>query len=443
MPSHVDALLIAATACVLARPASGAVYWTDRGDGAIRRAEADGSAQELLVTGVPGAQGIGIDCVEGHIFWADSTLLRISRANLDGSQMGVFLDGASQFTPVGLSVDAVNRMVYWTDPVLGRIQRAGLENPVPEDFQTGLAAPQDVAVDPILGRVYWTEGSAGIFYAPIAGGAPTPLVGSFVGSATVIAEHPVPCQVVWRAADRLSRADCLGIGVQDLVQSPGDVLGIAIDQASSAILWTDGAAGIIWRLDSGNPVPQPIITGLSMPWRLAVGPAVVPPLITTQPLGQAVENTGVATFSVEAIGAQPLSYAWFRDGDPLSDDGHVSGSGAAMLTIVASHADSGLYHCLVSNHDGATATVPSALAVRFCDSNGLPPPYSSAPQASPCHADLDADCDVDILDFALFSASYGNVVPAGATGDLDCDGIITVFDFAVFLSQFGCGQATP
>lgn len=437
-------LAIVAGTCLPASPVVAdldTLYWTDRGDGTICRAALDGTGLETLITNLPGPQGIGVDPIGARIYWADSTLQRISRANLDGSNVEVVLDGSGQFIPVGLAIDASARLVYWSDPVFGRIQRAPLDAGSVESFQTGLASPQDVSVDPILARVYWAEGSAGIRHAPSSGGPPASLVLPFTGSATVVAQAPLPCQVVWRAANRLTRADCLGLGTEDLVIGPGNVVGLVVHPDTGAVYWSDADAGTIRRLEEGAPGDEVVIAGLAMPWRMALGPREAPPTIVMQPLSQAVQPNDVAGFSVEAIGTQPLAYAWRRDGVALVDGAHVSGSATPSLSVIATHADTGLYDCLVSNTDGAAASNPVALAVRFCPGGAGGAIQASG--ASACVADMDGDCDADIFDFTLFSGAFGAEVDPGAPGDFDCDGIISVFDFAIFSAQLGCDDEAP
>ena len=54
---------------------------------------------------------------------------------------------------------------------------------------------------------------------------------------------------------------CLGIGTEDLLLSPGDVHGMAVDPTSQALFWTDTDGGSILRLDEGAPAAQTIISG--------------------------------------------------------------------------------------------------------------------------------------------------------------------------------------
>jgi len=61
------------------------MYWTGRGSGDIRRANLDGSAQEILVQSLNAPSGIALDLSTGHIYWAESGGGIIRRSNLDGT----------------------------------------------------------------------------------------------------------------------------------------------------------------------------------------------------------------------------------------------------------------------------------------------------------------------------------------------------------------------
>ena len=55
-----------------------------------------------------------------------------------------------------------------------------------------------------------------------------------------------------------------------------------------------------------------------------------------------------------------------------------------------------------------------------------------------CAGDLDGDDDTDVLDFGLFTASFGQAVPPFTAGDLDGSGFVDVLDFSIFATDFGC-----
>ncbi len=82
------------------------------------------------------------------------------------------------------------------------------------------------------------------------------------------------------------------------------------------------------------------------------------------PIATLVGNN--ASFSVAVAGTAPFAYQWRRDGSPLSDGGHVSGTHAASLVLTpAQGADAGLYDCVVTDACGTQATSAGA-ALGFC-----------------------------------------------------------------------------
>jgi hypothetical protein len=89
-----------------------------------------------------------------------------------------------------------------------------------------------------------------------------------------------------------------------------------------------------------------ILTNFSL-FRLE-GLAAVP-VISTAPVAQRVTVGASATFSVEATGTGPLTYAWSKDGTALA------GATAARLFFQqVGLGNAGSYRVKVSNPDGTT-----------------------------------------------------------------------------------------
>jgi hypothetical protein len=61
------------------------IYWNDFDDGHIRRANLDGSGQEILVSGLTTPGGLALDLTGGKMYWADRDLGDIRRGNLDAT----------------------------------------------------------------------------------------------------------------------------------------------------------------------------------------------------------------------------------------------------------------------------------------------------------------------------------------------------------------------
>jgi uncharacterized protein YpmS len=84
---------------------------------------------------------------------------------------------------------------------------------------------------------------------------------------------------------------------------------------------------------------------------------LVPATITGQPTDQVTCFSGVALFSVSAGGTTPLNYQWFFNGAPLADDGQISGSATAALTVSdVSPANVGNYQVVVTNAYGSATS---------------------------------------------------------------------------------------
>jgi hypothetical protein len=102
-----------------------------------------------------------------------------------------------------------------------------------------------------------------------------------------------------------------------------------------------------------------------------------PPTIVNQPADQGVDAGYPATFLVQATGAAPLTYQWWKDSAPLADGGNVLGVTSNQLSLFqAAQADVGLYFVIVSNHNGS---VTSSIAALTLNTN---PPVIVTPPAN-------------------------------------------------------------
>ncbi len=89
-----------------------------------------------------------------------------------------------------------------------------------------------------------------------------------------------------------------------------------------------------------------------------------PPHITMQPLSLTRVAGMTATFSVNALGDQPLFYQWQKNGTNLTDSGNISGSSTSTLTLAfLTVADDGNYSVIVSNSVHSVSSDKAALTV--------------------------------------------------------------------------------
>lgn len=89
-----------------------------------------------------------------------------------------------------------------------------------------------------------------------------------------------------------------------------------------------------------------------------------PPFISRQPSDLEVVPGEPAAFVVQAIGTQPLSYRWQKNGSDLSDGDRISGATTTTLSISdCRYDDRGSYRCVVSNPEGSATSNEANLSV--------------------------------------------------------------------------------
>jgi DNA-binding beta-propeller fold protein YncE len=134
------------------------IYWIDSYLDQIKRANLDGSDVELIVNlGDSNPQGIDIDNEHGKIYWIDSYLGAIKRANLDGSNIEL-IDSLGNAYPRGIVIDDKHGKIYWVDSYLDVIQRANLDGSDVKSIDSlGNAVPEDIAIDKRNNKIYWVD----------------------------------------------------------------------------------------------------------------------------------------------------------------------------------------------------------------------------------------------------------------------------------------------
>jgi hypothetical protein len=147
-------------------PVAAKIYWTHGGTpGLIRRADADGSNQQLLLSGLNNPRGLSLDTLNGWMYWSESqpegnAMGLIRRAHLDGTGVQTIYtltpyDPA--FSYVGMpSVDPANGYVYFC--AANEIRRVKLDGT--GSVQTvvrGVNTAVAVALDVSNNRIYFLD----------------------------------------------------------------------------------------------------------------------------------------------------------------------------------------------------------------------------------------------------------------------------------------------
>ncbi|KAL0602475.1 Nidogen-2, partial [Plecturocebus cupreus] len=96
--------------------------------------------------------GIDYDCQERMVYWTDVTGRTISRVSLELGAEPETIVNSGLISPEGLAIDHIRRTMYWTDSVLDKIEKAQLDGSERRVlFHTDLVNPRAIAVDPIRG----------------------------------------------------------------------------------------------------------------------------------------------------------------------------------------------------------------------------------------------------------------------------------------------------
>ncbi len=109
---------------------------------------------------------------------------------------------------------------------------------------------------------------------------------------------------------------------------------------------------------------------------LAIGLATAP-VITQQPASRAVDSGSPVTFTVTAIGSEPLAYQWQRDGGNL-----LNATNSSYSIANGQPSDNGVYAVRVSNAAGSVISSNALLTVTPADTVGpalSAPRYGAAP----------------------------------------------------------------
>lgn len=150
-----------------------------------------------------------------------------------------------------------------------------------------------------------------------------------------------------------------------------------------------------------------------------VGRRGTPTSINSQPDGGgSLESGDTFSSSVSASGTGPFSYLWRRDGDPLFDDGRITGTNTATITISPVRlADAGTYTVDVFGSCGTVTSTPVMLTVT-------------------CDADVNNDGLLSVGDILDFLSAWSSTVPSA---DINGDGLYTVGDILDFLALWASG----
>ena len=129
-------------------------------------------------------------------------------------------------------------------------------------------------------------------------------------------------------------------------------VGAALNANSTVTLLSRSAGGRIWAAGDFTTYSSAAAN------RILVLEGTTPTVaIAAQPQGKAANAGSSASFTVAATGDNGFTYAWFKDGDPLTNGGRISGATSATLTITSlADSDSADYSVVVTTPSEESVT---------------------------------------------------------------------------------------
>uniref|UniRef100_A0A8C5MYQ0 LDL receptor related protein 4 n=1 Tax=Leptobrachium leishanense TaxID=445787 RepID=A0A8C5MYQ0_9ANUR len=194
---------------------------------------------------------VGVDPLDGLVYWADSTLRKISRAALDGSNhQDIITNGLA--TTDGLAVDAIGHKVYWTDTGTNRIEVANLDGSMRKVLiWQNLGSPRAIALYHEMGYMYWSDWgeNAKLERAAMDGSGRTVLISLNLGWPNGLAVDKAGSQLLWADAhtERIEASDLMGRNRRILVSPVHHPYGLTL--LGAHIYWTDWQTRSIQRAD--------------------------------------------------------------------------------------------------------------------------------------------------------------------------------------------------
>jgi low density lipoprotein receptor-related protein 5/6 len=222
--------------------AAGKMYWTETSAGAIWRANLNGSeAQTILIDSGREPLGIALDLAHEQLYFTD--VEGVKRAHMDGAGVELLTKEAARGF---IALDLATQQMFWADWPSGTIRSAPIASPaLVTTIVKGQPCPFGVALDETNGNLYWLgleikekpkcEKSAAIVRARLDGSAiATILKRPGAGFEGGLAVDPALGRLYWTEAEGhdIRSASLSGGGEGVLLGTGGDFpVGLAVDSA--------------------------------------------------------------------------------------------------------------------------------------------------------------------------------------------------------------------
>uniref|UniRef100_A0AAY4CHR9 Low-density lipoprotein receptor-related protein 4 n=1 Tax=Denticeps clupeoides TaxID=299321 RepID=A0AAY4CHR9_9TELE len=186
---------------------------------------------------------VGVDPKEGKVYWSDSTLKKISRADVNTQHNSIVNTLVDKKTP---------KNIYWTDTGTNRIEAANLDGSMRKVLVwQNLDSPRAIALYHEMGYMYWTDWGehAKLERSGMDGSERVVLINNNLGWPNGLAIDKAGSQLLWADAhtERIEASDLNGLNRRILVSPVQHPYGLTL--LGPHIYWTDWQSRSIQRAD--------------------------------------------------------------------------------------------------------------------------------------------------------------------------------------------------
>jgi hypothetical protein len=285
------------------------LYFTDAYLGSVRRYDIQGSSLEYVIPPdtfsiQSDPMAIDVDPAGQKMYWVDKMNRQVRKANLDGSAIEtLYTTPGTGFGPMDIAV--ANGRIHWTDTPTGSIRSSKLDGSDVQTLIAGLNDPDALGIDAVHGKMYWRDATQTIRSANLDGTGIATAISANTFNTTDIVIDSMAGKIYWTASRAIRRANLDGTAPQLLFQDQQrNFWALALDLDAKKIYWSDVVSTArIGRMNLDGTNRETVITSAQIDPSQIQGLVIVVP----EPASQALLLLGLG-----ALVAPTLSRRWAR-----------------------------------------------------------------------------------------------------------------------------------
>lgn len=244
----------------------------------------DGNSQDIQTTGIMQTTtsstvngqsieifGMALDPFAQQIYWAND-MFQFQRSSLEGSDLQTLPIEIGTY-PQGFCLDIFRYEMFIAVPDLGNIVKVNMDGSEQENIIEN-QMPQNIAVYPSQGRIYWPDGNADEGQ-PIISIKTAKTDGSDIQTLITLPTDSDPVsgfaldtmrgKMYWSLDDKIQSAYTDGTGMTTLYIGGGNIDQISLDVFNKQVFWTDQQSGAIEKINFDQTGYMTVINDLEEP----------------------------------------------------------------------------------------------------------------------------------------------------------------------------------